>query len=209
MKTAFFDLDGTLTDTRDDLTLAVNLTRADYDMPPVTRDVVVGAVGNGVKALIERVFDPMPDDYENILKHYKEYYAEHLLDNTALYPGVGYTLTSLYSMGWKLAVVTNKPGIFARPILEDLGVAYLFGAIIGGGDCEMLKPDPAPIYLAAEKMGVTLDADDWMVGDHNTDLIAGANAGLKTCFCEFGMGQSHGAHYDVAVGRMDDLLVHL
>ena len=209
MKTALFDLDGTLTDTRDDLTLAVNLTRADYNMPPVERDTVVGAVGNGVRFLVESIFNPMPDDYEPLLKRYKEHYMAHLLDNTVLYPGVEYTLATLHNDGWKLGVVTNKPGLSARPILEGLGVAHLFGAIIGGGDCDRLKPDPAPLYLAAERMGVTLDETDWMVGDHHTDLIAGANAGLKTCFCEFGMGESHGAHYDIAVGRMDDFLVHL
>ena len=209
MKTALFDLDGTLTDTRDDLTLAVNLTRADYDLPPVERDVVVAAVGDGVRPLIERVFDPMPDDYESILKRYKGHYAKHFLDNTVLYPGVEYTLKTMHAAGWKLGVVTNKPAQFATPILEGLGVAHLFAAIVGGGDCEKLKPDPESLYLAAERMGVTLDESDWMIGDHVTDLESGKNAGVRTCFCEFGMGESRGAHYDAVVGRMDDILEKL
>ncbi len=208
MKTALFDLDGTLTDTRDDLTLAVNLTRADYGLAPVARDAVVAAVGDGVQALIERVFDTLPEPYEAVLARYKGHYAAHCLDNTALYPGVQHTLSVLHGSGWKLGVVTNKPGAFARPILEGLGVAALFGTVIGGGDCEPLKPDPAPLHLAARRMGVTLDGQDWMIGDHQTDLKAGANAGVRTCFCEFGMGESLGARYDVAVGRMDEFLRH-
>jgi len=209
MKTALFDLDGTLTDPRDDLTLAVNLTRADYNLPPVERDFVVDHVGHGVRALIGGTFDPMPESYELILKRYRDHYAAHFLDNTTLYPGVEHTLATLHEAGWKLGVVTNKPAPFAAPILEGLGVAHFFGSIVGGGDCEKMKPDPAPLYLAAEKMRVTLDPSDWMIGDHVTDLESGKNAGLQTCFCEFGMGESHGVPYDVVIGRMDDFLLHI
>jgi len=209
MKTALFDLDGTLTDTRDDLTLAVNLTRADYNLPPVERDFVVANVGNGVKALIDGTFDPLPESYELILQRYKDHYAAHFLDNTILYPGVEHTLLTMHAAGWKMGVVTNKPSLFAAPILEGLGVVHLFDAIVGGGDCEKMKPDPASLYLAAEKMGVTLDTSDWMIGDHVTDLESGKRAGLQTCFCEFGMGESRGVPYDVAVGRMDDFLLFI
>jgi 2-phosphoglycolate phosphatase len=209
MKTALFDLDGTLTDTRDDLTLAVNLTRADYNLPPVDRDFVISLVGNGVKPLIEGAFAPLPESYEQILKRYKDHYAAHFLVNTKLYPEVEKTLKAMQSAGWKLGVVTNKPSIFAAPILEGLNAAHFFEAIVGGGDTENLKPHPEPLYLAAEKMGVVLDSRDWMIGDHITDLESGKNAGVQTCFCEFGMGETRGALYDVAIQQMDELLAHL
>jgi len=209
MKTALFDLDGTLTDTREDLTLAVNLTRADYKLSPLEMNAVIACVGNGVKPLLDGCFDPMPASYEEILNCYKAHYAAHFLDNTILYPGVEHTLNALHDAGWTLGVVTNKPSVFATPILEELGVAQLFGVIIGGGDCDKLKPDPALLYLAAERMGVTLDSDDWMIGDHITDLESGGKAGVRTCFCEFGMGESRGAHYDVAIGQMDAFLLHM
>ncbi len=208
MKTALFDLDGTLTDTRADLTLAVNLTRADYNLAPVACELVVAKVGNGVKMLIEGLFAPLPESYEQVFKRYKAHYAAHFLDNTTLYPGVEFTLRTLQAAGWHLGVVTNKPALFATPLLEGLGAAHFFGAIIGGGDCEKMKPDPAPLRLAAERMGVVLDGSDWMIGDHVTDLESGRRAGLQTCFCEFGMGESRGVPYDVAVGRMDDFLLH-
>ncbi|MDD2598419.1 MAG: HAD-IA family hydrolase [Kiritimatiellae bacterium] len=209
MKTALFDLDGTLTDTRDDLTLAVNLTRADYNLPPITRDAVVAQVGNGVKALIDGIFDPLPESYELIINRYKAHYAAHLLVHTTLYPGVEHTLKTLHAAGWHLGVVTNKPSQFAAPILEGLGVAQLFSAVVGGGDCKLLKPDPASLLLAAERMGVVLDATDWMIGDHVTDLEAGRRAGLRTCFCEFGMGESRDVPYDAGIGRMDEFLLHI
>jgi len=206
MKTALFDLDGTLTDTRADLTLAVNLTRADYNLAPVACDFVVANVGDGVKALIEGVFEPLPESYEQVLKRYQAHYAAHFLDNTTLYPGVECTLRTLQAEGWHLGVVTNKPALFATPILEGLGVAHFFGAVIGGGDCEKMKPDPAPLQLAAERMGVVLEGSDWMIGDHVTDLESGRRAGLQTCFCAFGMGEIRGAAFSISISRMDEFL---
>lgn len=206
MKTALFDLDGTLIDSRADLATAVNLTRQDFGLPPKTVDEVVACVGEGVRMLIERAIPEYPDQWETMLLRQRENYRAHCLDHTALYPGAKETLQSLHSRGWHLAVVTNKPGPVTRPILEGLGVLAYFGAVVGGGDCPVLKPDPAPLFQAAAKMGVTLDAHDWMVGDNFTDLEAGRRAGLKRCFCRFGFGETRGETYEWAVDRMDDFL---
>ncbi|NLG00670.1 MAG: HAD-IA family hydrolase, partial [Lentisphaerae bacterium] len=122
-----------------------------------------------------------------------------------LYPGVADTLEALCAAGWRLAVVTNKPGPVTRPILEGLGIARFFGAVVGGGDTPALKPDPAPLRLAAERMGVTLDADDWMAGDNFTDLEAGRRAGLRRCFCSYGFGEPREETWDLAIDRFADL----
>lgn len=202
MKTALFDLDGTLIDSRADLALAMNLTRRDFGLPPKTLDEVVACVGEGVRSLIERANPECPELWEKMLDRQRVHYRAHLLDNTVLYPGVKETLLALRADGWRLAVVTNKPGPVTRPILEELGVLALFGAVVGGGDCPALKPDPAPLQMAAARMGVTLDSQDWMVGDHFTDLEAGRRAGVRRCFCRFGFGEARGETYDLAIDRM-------
>ena len=206
MKTALFDLDGTLIDSRADLALAVNLTRQDFGLPPKAEAEVVACVGEGVRLLIERAIPERPDLWEAMLARQRENYGAHCLDHTALYPGVKETLQALVAAGWRLAVVTNKPGPVTRPILEGLGIAGCFGAVVGGGDCPVLKPDPAPLRLAAAQLGVTLDAEDWMVGDNFTDLEAGRRAGVRRCFCRFGFGEPRGEACDVAIGRMDEFL---
>lgn len=206
MKTALFDLDGTLIDSRADIALAVNLTRQDFGLPPKPEREIVACVGEGVRLLIERASPERPDLWDAMLLRQREHYRDHLLDQTALYPGVTQTLRHLCDAGWRLGVVTNKPGSFTRPILEGLGVLGYFGAVVGGGDCPELKPDPAPLRLAAAQLGVTLDAGDWMIGDHVTDLEAGRRAGVKRCFCRFGFGEVRGESYELAVDRLDDFL---
>lgn len=206
MKTALFDLDGTLIDSRADLALAVNLTRLDFGLPPKSITDVVACVGEGVRALIERAIPEQPEHWDAMLLRQRVHYRAHLLDQTCLYPGVIETLHALREAGWRLAVVTNKPGPVTRPILEGLGVLEFFNAVVGGGDSPTLKPDPAPLLLAASQMDVELDADDWMVGDHVTDLEAGRRAGVKRCFCRFGFGEVRDETYELSVDRMLDFL---
>lgn len=206
MKTALFDLDGTLIDSRADIALAVNLTRRDFGLQPKTLDEIVACVGEGVRLLIERVTPERPELWDAMLARQREHYRAHLLNQTSLYPGVAETLKALRAAGWRLGVVTNKPSAMTRPILEGLGILDCFAAVVGGGDCEALKPDPAPLQLAAEIMGVVLAPDDWMIGDHVTDLEAGERAGIRRCFCRYGFGEARGATYDLAVDRLTEFL---
>lgn len=201
-----FDLDGTLVDSRADIALAINLTRQDFGLPPRPEREIVACVGDGVKLLIQRAIPERPDLWEAMAARQREHYRAHLLDQTALYPQVAESLRALKESGWALAVVTNKPGPMALPILEGLGVLGFFGAVVGGGDCEALKPDPAPLLLAAERLGAALTPADWMVGDHVSDLEAGARAGVRRCLCRYGFGEARGAVYERVIDRLDEFV---
>jgi phosphoglycolate phosphatase len=204
MKTALFDLDGTLIDSGADLAAAVNLTRQDFGLPPLAPAAIVACVGDGMRCLIERAIPESPEHWDAMVVRQRENYRAHYLDQTRLYPGVREALAALREAGWALGVVTNKPTVFSRPILDGLGVLDFFGAVVGGGDCPELKPDPAPLRLAAVRLGTVLTADDWMVGDNVTDLKSGRLAGLRRCFCRYGFGSVQGESYDRAVDRLDE-----
>jgi phosphoglycolate phosphatase len=206
VRTVLFDLDGTLIDSRADLATAVNLTRRDFGLEPRPMETILAAVGEGVRRLIEQAIPEYPEHWEEMVARQREHYGAHLLDQTCLYPGVAETVRTLCERGWRLGVVTNKPAPFIRPILEGLGVAEAFSAVVGGGDCPHLKPDPAPLRLAAARMGSALQPTDWMVGDHFTDLAAGRNAGIRRAFCRFGFGEAREETFDLALDRMEELL---
>lgn len=83
--TYIFDLDGTLLDTLDDLTAAVNYALRQHGMPEHTREEVRQMVGNGVRLLMVRA---IPDGdknprFDETFRTFREYYMEHSLDTHA------------------------------------------------------------------------------------------------------------------------------
>ena len=199
-----FDLDGTLIDSRADLALAVNLTRRELGLAPMADAQVVGYVGEGVRNLLTRAIPELPDELERALAINQRHYRAHLLDQTALYPGVAAALERFHRHGLRLMVVTNKPRAFTDLILQGLGIDRCVAAVVGGGDCPALKPDPAPLLAALELAGCAA-AGSWMAGDHFTDLEAGRRAGLKRCFCRYGFGDPRGETWDLAVDDLNEL----
>jgi len=199
-----FDLDGTLIDSRADLALAVNLTREELGLAPIPQAQVVGYVGEGVRLLLTRAIPERPDLLEQALAINQRHYRAHLLDQTRLYPGVAEALARFRQRGTPLMVVTNKPKAFTELILDGLGIAGCMAAVLGGGDCPGLKPDPEPLFLALERGGCGT-AGSWMVGDHFTDLEAGRRAGLNRCFCRYGFGDPGPETWDLAVDDLREL----
>jgi len=182
-----FDLDGTLAETRQDLTSGINLMRKHYCLPPLDVETVTDYIGDGVRKLVERSLQGADVDVDEAMVLNKKFYAEHMLDETALYPEVVEGLQAL--SGNALAVLSNKPGDPSRKILKHLGVDGLFFQILGGGDLPNLKPAPDGIEALMEESGISAE-NTWMIGDHHTDLEVAHNAGVKSGFVTYGIGHS-------------------
>ena len=108
-----------------------------------------------------------------------------MLDNTAPYPGVAEALEKL--AGHKMAVLTNKPVIFSREMLTRLGFAPYFRYIYGGNSFPRKKPDPMGLNKLMEDLQ-TPPRETLMVGDSDTDILTGRNAGVLTCGVTYGFG---------------------
>ena len=207
MKAIFFDLDGTLFDTRRDLAATVNHTRRDRGLAELPAEAVITCVGQGARYLLTHAIPETDRPFDDLWTIFKSHYAEHCCETLTPYPGMMETLTAFRRAGWRLGVNTNKPNFATQAIFEKFGLKDLFGAaVIAGGDGFPLKPDAASLQICAERLGHALTADDWMVGDSWTDLKCAANAGVKGAFCAFGFGQLADARYDLRLERFDGLL---
>ncbi len=213
----FFDLDGTLVDTRADLAAAVNHTRGDFNLPPLALDDVLACVGQGAKYLLSHTIPECAasfatDDvaFEKVWGHFRERYRAHMLDEAKLYPTVRETLEELKSRGYLLGVNTAKPAFATRTLLDHLGILEFFGeAVVAGGDSPEMKPSALPLLMCAEKMNHAVTPRDWMVGDHWTDLQCAARAGVQSAFCAFGFGTPGDEPVAVRLERMNELLQFL
>lgn len=187
-----FDLDGTLVDSRADLAASANHLRVAWSLPPLPEAEVAKLVGHGLHRLVRGLLSiEDAHEVERGCEVFRRHYREHCLDHTRLYEGVAETLDALD--GRAMAVVTNKPKSFTDQILAGLGVARRFGLVLGADSTPRRKPDPMPILLAMEKLGAS-PAETLVVGDSDTDVIAGKAAGARTCGVTYGIG-------DVAVLR--------
>ncbi len=187
MDLLIFDLDGTLIDSKLDLTMAVNATRRSIGLEPVANELVYSYVGNGAPVLIRRALGPEVSDaeVESALQYFLAYYYEHKLDHTCLYEGVRESLVQLSSRGLPMAVLTNKPVRVSSAILDGLGVAHHFFRVYGGNSFDRKKPHPIGIEKLIEESGADRGRA-LMVGDSAVDVRTARNAGIAVCGVNYG-----------------------
>lgn len=200
MKTAIFDLDGTIADTLADLADTVNYALDKLGYPVHPYESFNQFVGNGVQKLCYRALpDDKKDETENLVGLFSEYYNEHFLDKTVLYKGMSETIHKLGSFGIRLAVATNKPQDFARKIVDALLPDVEFISVLGGCSERPKKPDTAIIREILERLPIE-DNQVFMIGDSNVDIQTAKNSGIISIGCIWGFRgreelESEGADY--------------
>ncbi|MFQ5804071.1 MAG: HAD family hydrolase [Candidatus Methylomirabilales bacterium] len=205
-----FDLDGTLADTRADLTAAVNNALQGLELPPLSMQQVCQYVGDGVHTLLSRALGPPHQEMiENGVALFREYYRVHLLDQTRLYPGVRETLEHFQEK--RKAIVTNKPLDFTLRILAGLEIESHFEFVLGGDSMVERKPHPEPARKVLSATGVQgrLAA---MVGDSPADIEMAKQAGIYSVGVTYGLrpvAVLQAAGPDLLVDDLRELQHHL
>lgn len=186
-----FDLDGTLINSRADLARSVNLMLEDLGRSQLSEAQIAGFVGDGVRVLTYRCLTatdaklqpPDKEIHEKAIQLMHSHYAQQMYVSTTLYPHIKETLQ--YFKDKRKAVVTSKEERFTHLILEHFGIDEDFDCVIGGDTVAARKPNPLPVITAIHKLGGTAD-QAVMVGDSENDILAGRDAGAKTCGVSFG-----------------------
>ena len=206
-----FDLDGTLINSKLDLVHAVNATRVHMGETPLADELIFSYVGNGAPVLIRRAFPGATQEQLAIaLQYFLDYYRDHMLDYTVLYPGVRETLEKLDNGKRRLAVLTNKPVRISGAILDGLGVGKHFFRVYGGNSFEQKKPHPIGIETLLRETGVRKECTV-MVGDSAVDIQTARNAGISCCGVTYGFQPESLDENppDFVIERMDQIFTAL
>jgi len=192
IKLVIFDLDGTLIDSRLDLVHSVNAALRHIGRPELPDDVIASYVGDGAPILIQRALGGETVDEAVIrkgLEFFLSYYRAHKLDHTTVYPGIAEALAAIQNSAngvpRKLAVLSNKPVVPSRAIVEALGLGRFFSQIYGGNSFPTKKPDPEGARKLLEEYGVQ-PQQAAIVGDSHVDVDTGRNAGMVTVGVTYG-----------------------
>lgn len=186
-----FDLDGTLVDSRVDLTNSVNAMLRKYGRAELPCDLIATYIGDGAPMLVRRALgDPDDQQYvEDALFYFMTYYRQHKLDNTYVYPGVKKSLESIRAArngDIKMAVLSNKPVIPSRAIVEALGLGGFFFQIYGGNSFPTKKPDPRGAMELLQEAAV-MPEQAVMIGDSANDVLTAQNAGMYSVGVTYGL----------------------
>lgn len=185
-RVALFDLDGTVLDTLDDLTAAVNHAMTCEGFPTHTRERVCAYVGNGISKLIERAA-PAGTDEETVaraLAAFRVYYADHCAVYTKPYDGVLDMLRTLRAAGVRTALVSNKAD-FAVQALAKTYFDGLFDVVLGERAEIPRKPAPDMVHHVLTALHAA-PADAVFIGDSDVDVLTAKNAGLDALSVTWG-----------------------
>jgi phosphoglycolate phosphatase len=187
-----FDLDGTLIDSGADLCASINAMLEHFGRPPLPQPVISTYIGDGAARLVSRSLgDPEdPVFLDSALTYFLDYYREHKLDQTYVYPGVFPSLDSLRlapgGAQRPMAVLTNKPIGPSLAICEALGLSPYFFRIYGGNSFTTKKPDPEGLLALIREAGVTAQ-ETLMIGDSDVDILTARSAGVWSMGCSYGL----------------------
>lgn len=223
---AIVDLDGTLVDTLGDFVVALNRMLAELSLSPVERSVVGTRVGKGSEHLISSVLEHVlngpkvldgraqtainkeataaqlfPAAWTSYQRHYLAINGKH----STVYPGVTEGLAALEAQGLRLACVTNKPVGFAKPLLEQMGLAPYFEIVYGGDSLARKKPDPMPLLQVCADFDLS-PAQVVAIGDSSNDAEAARAAGCFVLTVPYGYNHGRAIHETDSDGIVSSLL---
>ncbi|MGH2271952.1 HAD family hydrolase [Anaerohalosphaeraceae bacterium U12dextr] len=178
-KAVFFDLDGTLVDTLDDLTNAMNYALNLLGQPSISREECRAMIGNGLAVF---AYKALPDHakhlQQQLISEMKKRYLATCLKETTIYPGVLEFVDQCRQKGLKLAVISNKEHSLTHKIVQHYFGPERFECILGQKEGLKIKPDPAPVNWVMNELGISNPKDVLYIGDSDIDAQTALNAGV-------------------------------
>ena len=172
-----FDLDGTLTNTLEDIANAMNHALTLYGLPTWETDEYRYLVGNGARILARRAVRDREEMTEKVLEAYQREYETHNLVLTRPYAGIPELLRELNRRGIPVCVLSNKPHEDTKHVIEYFFPDIQFAAVLGQTDRFPVKPDPAGARWIAETLGIAPDKFAYL-GDTAVDMTCARGAGM-------------------------------
>lgn len=182
-----FDLDGTLIDTGEDFVIALNQVLANAGRPALPSDTIRNTVSDGARALTQLAFggNEGEAEFEQYKQQLLDLYLAEIGKHSVLFPGLDQLLQKLEARNIPWGLVTNKPELYAVPLLANMQLDKRCSVLICPDHVSVSKPDPEGLLLACKKLNVNAK-DCIYVGDHKRDIDAGRAAGMITIAAGFG-----------------------
>ncbi|MBQ5431751.1 MAG: HAD family hydrolase [Lachnospiraceae bacterium] len=212
---AIFDMDGTILDTLDDLTDAMNYALAQTGhRHNYSSDLVRRFFGSGVTVAIQRALatesgfdldrledigdptitmkEPLPwteEEVARIQAIYKPYYDSHCAIHTGPYKGINEMISALKKAGIKTAVVSNKPDSAVQSLCQ-VHFNGIFDFALG--EKKGLRRKPAPDMVDTCIRALDVDPKDCVyIGDSEVDIATAQSSHIPCISVDWGFRSHH------------------
>ena len=182
LEAVIFDLDGTLIDTVDLIRETFRHTTRTLLGREIPDEELMAGVGC---PLIVQMAGFDAERAQELTDFYRTYQVGIHDDYVREYPGVDEVLADLHGRGLPMAIVTSKSHDVARKGLELFDLNKYFPTLIGFDDVEIHKPDPYPLHVAAERLGVDITRSIYL-GDSPFDMEAAISGGAISVAARWG-----------------------
>lgn len=182
IKAVLFDFDGTLVNTNDVIIESWQHTYRYYTGREESVDKITACFGEPLLITMAREFPNVaPEESAAVYREYQKEKADELVK---VFEGVPEMLETLRQAGYRLAIVTSRTRESALRYLNMFGLADYFEAMVSCEDTDIHKPNPEPILLCLEKLGIGKD-EAIMVGDSPFDMKCANNAEVKSVLVDW------------------------
>ena len=212
-KYILFDLDGTITDSGEGITKAVQYALKHFGINVEDINELKKFVGPPLRDSYMKFYNFDEEKATEGIKVFREYYEEKGMFENSLYDGIVDVLKALKKSGKELIVATSKPEVHAKKILEHFNVDKYF-TIIAGADFEETRGDV--IKYALDNFRNTLNDNEVlnlsqviMIGDREHDIIGAKENNIKAIGVLYGYGdvvELTQARASYIVSKPEDLL---
>lgn len=185
----FFDLDGTLVDTADDLAAPVNHMREARGLKPLPLEEYRPFASAGSRGLLHIGLGATTDDpdYPALRTEFLNRYEQEIAVHSRLFDGMPELLAWLEANGIRWGVISNKLEYLVRRLVQQLGLGHRVALAYGGDTAPRAKPWPDPLKMALQETGLTARQCVY-IGDDLRDIQAAHAVDMPAVAAAYGYG---------------------
>jgi len=185
----FFDLDGTLIDSKRGIFNAVYYTLDKMGIPESARPADLNPfIGPPLRNSFMDLFSFNLQEAEIATAIYREYYGQQGLFEYDIYAGIAEALPALYNKGFSISLVTSKAEAYAVRIIESTPFSHCFKTVSG---CELdgrRSTKQELIHYTLQKLTVEASPSVLMIGDRYHDIRGARLTGVSAAAVMYGYG---------------------
>ena len=179
-KGVIFDLDGTLVNSLEDITNAMNTVLQKHNFPTHSVAVCQSFIGHGVRELVVKALPKAYQNEEWINRCFTEMlavYRENCTIKTKMYAGISDLLDELTARNIKLAVFSNKADKLTKKVVKAVFPDWNFEVVEGLKVEALKKPNPTVALEISKKLDLPV-AQFIFVGDTDVDILTATSASM-------------------------------